>query len=57
MNIIKSLINVIASIKDAKNAGIINDASLGAFFRAEYKGDADRAYEYWLATNGGIYQK
>ena len=52
-----SLLDTLRTLKDAKDAGIINDASLGAFFRAEYKSDADRAYEYWLATNGGIYPK
>ncbi len=57
MNFIRTIGDWIVAIKDAKNAGLTNDASLMTFFRSEYKNDAVSAYEYWKATDGCFYTK
>lgn len=34
----------------ARNMGITNDAGLMGYFRAEYKKNADGAFDYWVST-------
>lgn len=51
MKFFTNLLDIFLSVIDAKNAGLINDANIMDFFRAEYKKDPEGAYEYWL-TNG-----
>lgn len=50
MQIINTISNWLVAIKDAKNSGITNDAALKGWFKAEYKQNAEGAYEYWIIT-------
>lgn len=56
-NFLANIGKFLVELNSAKNAGITNDAGLDTFFRAEYKNDAQTAYQYWLATNGNMYTK
>ena len=51
MRIIETITNWVIAIRDAKNAGIINDAGTMQYFRNEYKKDPLGAYEYWISNH------
>lgn len=51
MRFITAVIEMLREFNYAREAGITNDAGIMSYFRAEYKKNAEGAYDYWVSTN------